>query len=622
MMTFFPIPYKDELLYSILARYHIRSGNISYKATIEDVFGSKTAAAVVDLPCNIENLINNMPVNETFTTQEIIDSYTNIPFYGAFLSSERARQIRNSMLGSRGGDIYSRIGLMASNIIANRFLKFCPVCIKEDYKNYGEMYWHRIHQIPGVICPQHGVLLLDSKVLLVSYNKHLFTAGNFDNCRIPDKSVCFSKALLKKLSDFSLDVKYLFDNKFPNREGTWFKKQYIEILKEKNYATVNGRLYRKRLFKDFNDFYGKEFLQYVQSEINPYSQTNWLTDLIYSNNKTSHPIRHLILIRFLQVSISDIFYKDFDYKPFGTGPWICLNSVASHYLQPAVEEMKVSHGLDNKKPIGTFYCDCGFVYTRSGKDIDESSKYTYTKIKQFGYVWEERLKEVIDRKLSLRETAKKMGVDPATIKKYAKKLGIQAFWHEHESKKQDSINKIIITDNEYQKTEQYRNAWLSLCRHYPNKGKKELRLINEKTYIWLYRHDKQWLTDNSPHIKRKYVNKRVDWNQRDCELLFKVKEVVKEFKNEDIKPKRISIASIGSKLGVKALLEKHLDKLPKTKAFIESVIETDKDFRARRVKWAIRVMKDEGEEIKEWKILRKAGIRKEFVDEIEEYIRL
>lgn len=37
MITFFPVPYEDEVLYSVLARYHVRSGNTSYKATMQDL---------------------------------------------------------------------------------------------------------------------------------------------------------------------------------------------------------------------------------------------------------------------------------------------------------------------------------------------------------------------------------------------------------------------------------------------------------------------------------------------------------------------------------------------------------------------------------------------------------
>ena len=40
MMHYFPKPYPDELLYSILARYCVQSGNINTINNTEDIFGS------------------------------------------------------------------------------------------------------------------------------------------------------------------------------------------------------------------------------------------------------------------------------------------------------------------------------------------------------------------------------------------------------------------------------------------------------------------------------------------------------------------------------------------------------------------------------------------------------
>lgn len=244
MMPFFPTPYPDEILYSILARYHIRAGNTSPKATLQEVFGSRTATAVVDLPCNLQNLIHNLPPGSGLTPEDIMKDYTLLPFYGAFLPPERMKQLKHSMHGSRGGDIYSRSGIMASSIIQNRFLKFCPQCAREDELKYGDMYWHRFHQIPCVICIKHGMQLQDSKVLVSGFNKHLFTAANPANCETQEEQV-ISKDVLQHLLELSMDVKYLMDYSLPNRQVEWFRSQYHELLKEKGYETVKGQIYRK-----------------------------------------------------------------------------------------------------------------------------------------------------------------------------------------------------------------------------------------------------------------------------------------------------------------------------------------------------------------------------------------
>ncbi|XXF70884.1 TnsD family Tn7-like transposition protein [Thermoanaerobacterium thermosaccharolyticum] len=169
----------------------------------------------------------------------------------------------------------------------------------------------------------------------------------------------------------------------------------------------------------------------------------------------------------------------------------------------------------------------------------------------------------------------------------------------------------------------YRNEWLSLLKNNPGKGKTELRQMDKVLFTWLYRNDREWLNNNS-HAKKRVNNGyiRVDWDSRDKEILPKVEGVVKDMLNSKEKPERISISRIGGKLGIRALLEKHLDKLPRTRAYLDSVKESDKDFRIRRIKWAIQELEKEGQELKEWRILRKAGIRKEYVNSIIDDIKI
>jgi len=220
MLSFFPTPYEDELLYSVFARYHVRAGNKSYKTTIQELFNSQTASAIVDLPCNIRSLIENMPPMSLYNTEELIKNHTLFPFYAAFLQPERAKQIYNSMLGSRGGDIYTRAGIMASRISANRFLKYCPVCASEELQRYGEMYWHRMHQVPFLLCPIHKMQLLDSMVPCIGINKHEYISASPENClksAVQDLKPEIQQHL-EALTDLS---QCLMDMLLPNRELEW-----------------------------------------------------------------------------------------------------------------------------------------------------------------------------------------------------------------------------------------------------------------------------------------------------------------------------------------------------------------------------------------------------------------
>lgn len=366
MLSFLPVPYEDEILYSVFARYHIRSGNTSFKSTINDLFDTTNITAVMDLPSNLNKLVENLPVGSKYTAEYFILNHTLYPFYAAFLPPNRAKEVLYSMKIDRGGSIYTRTGIMASAITLSQYFKFCPACIEEDYEKYGEYYWHRVHQIPCVlVCPKHHTPLYNSKVLVRSYNKHEYRSANEDNCRIHNV-INYSSEINGHLVNIAQDAEVLLNCSFEGKEIEWFKEQYLAKLMEKGFATINKSISRNELINSFTDYYGEEFLRLVQLGITTDSESNWLMDMLRKKNKTSHPIRHLLLARFLGISINDLFNKKLKYKPFGDGPWPCLNKASNHYLQHVVTDMKVTYGTDVKRPIGTFKCSCGFIYTRSG----------------------------------------------------------------------------------------------------------------------------------------------------------------------------------------------------------------------------------------------------------------
>lgn len=94
-------------------------------------------------------------------------------------------------------------------------------------------------------------------------------------------------------------------------------------------------------------------------------------------------------------------------------------------------------------------------------------------------------------------------------------------------------------------------------------------------------------------------------------MLAKVQRAVSRILESNGKPKRLTVSRIGAIAGVRSLLEKHLDHLPETKKYLEQVVESEEQYRLRKIQWAIEELRRQGEPLQEWKVLRKAGIRKE-----------
>lgn len=608
MLGFFPTLYPGELFYSGIARYQIRSGNLSPKANIEELFNSRNITATADLPCGLDNLVQNFPPYSSVTADSLIQNHTLYPFYAPFLPPKRAKRVYESMKSDRAGNIHTTAGVMASAIFTPQYFRFCPDCLTEDIDRYGETYWHRLHQIQGVIfCPVHKIALQNSQIPIQGFNKHQYEAATEFNCQTRDLKCDRNPTVKEQLINLAQDISLLIEGTYPSRTLEWFTKRYQTLLIERGYATVSGRVKHEKLIDDFLYFYDTEFLEVIDSTVAYEDKSNWLSQIVRKHRKVFHPIRHLLMIRFLGESIDTFFQNNKQYRPFGKSPWLCLNAAADHYLQPVITDLEISHCLESKKPLGTFSCDCGMIYSRSGEDKTEEDKLRIGRVITYGRVWENKLRELVEvKKLGLRATARELRVDPNTIKRYVALLDLTPSWTKSKpkikSKQKDSIDTEEIK-------QQKRDIWLNLQQENPKSSKTEIRKLAPDVYAWLYRHDRQWLNNHSPKLKQPRASvDRVDWNVRDREILAQAKNVVEQLLKED-KPVRITIGRVGSSLGLKGLFDKHLAKLPQSKAYLQSVTEMVEDFQIRRVEWAIAELDKQGEETKEWKILKLAGLR-------------
>ncbi len=85
-------------------------------------------------------------------------------------------------------------------------LKVCPTCMEEEIEEYGDYYFHRAHQMPGVtVCHRHGTALLS----LSRFPKTLDSIPKGKPLQVPDDSLDyagFCKDFLDARFDFSSDT--------------------------------------------------------------------------------------------------------------------------------------------------------------------------------------------------------------------------------------------------------------------------------------------------------------------------------------------------------------------------------------------------------------------------------
>lgn len=505
MVNFFPELYPDELLYSGIARYHVRVGNLDAKSTLRDLYDKDTITAVVEMTSNLDTLINNLPT-VIYTADEIIRNHTMYPYFAAFIPKDRADRLYQLIKGNNGSKIYNELGLSNKILKLNNFLRFCPECYREDIDKYGETYWHRIHQVAGVdYCTFHKCRLLDSKISVRNKNRQEYIHAHLEirkydieEMEREQKCSLFSnnENILEKFIVVAQNVKYLMDSNIRHQELNYFREIYLNKLIDLGLAN------RKKIFQDiillkFKAYWGEEFLNSINCNFDIEKSSNWLTTITRKHRKGFHPIQHILFINFLGLDIKAIFE----------------------------EEINVS-----------------------------------------------------------RKT-----------------------------------NIIIIKSDE--EKSRYRYKWGKLMEEFPDESKTQIRKRDRSTYTWLYKYDNEWLKKNSPTKKvgsRK--SQLIDWNKRDEEILTLVKEAVNDIKMSSDKPERITITLIAKKIKKETMLQKHMERLAKTKEFLHYKIESLEEFQLRRVKWAIKELAKNGD-VKVWDVVLKAGLSKKYYYKLEKEIR-
>lgn len=559
-------------------------------------------------------------LGKRYTSESLIWNNTTYPYYHSFLHSSRQIEVQESIKYDGGSKIYLLLGNIAGAVCKKDGIYYCSECVEEDIEKVGECYIHREHQLEGVlVCPHHERPLSrycrdrcnTSRVEYIRLDSRLVHAE--DEMQI-DEEVIPQLIQLSKMAYALLNI----------GESTSCKdklqQKYREILGNKGLLTVNGQVRQRELYDAVELFYSPKILQLLQSELDVYDEYNWLKVLTRNSSRVVHPIRHLLLINFLGIDIRELLQcKNKIYQPFGEGPWPCLNKAATHYLEDVVEDIQITADYKTREPIGTFRCSCGFVYSRKGPDKNECSRYKIGRKKVFGEEWEGKLHRYLQKEgFGLRELAREMDCDPKTILKYDQLFKT----YRYTTKDKDVVGEKEIATTVSEQVcqisidKQYENELREMVEQHPELSRTQIRKQMPKQYIALYRVDKQLLGEILPPAQlSKGGKERVDWAVRDETILHQIKKVYEEIKQR--KPLiRITLNNLAKPVGLENNLLKWIDKLPKTKIFLEEVLETVEEFQIKRCRAIIDEAEEKGEDIRAWQVQRRAGIRTKKFKEI------
>lgn len=618
MIGFLPDPYPDELVYSLCARFQERVQYTSSESTIHELFGTAASSVNVALPSSLGKLISSLPTGHHYTVDRLIDEHSLLPFCTPFLNRDRVNHLREDMCGDTKEGVRRLSLFTALSMHLPEFFRFCSLCVQKDKKQFGECYWYRLHQLPGVeVCPIHNVFLDKSKARARS-RRLIYDLVSAEQAVevVPPRSLDLSNPCHEFLLKIACDATWLLSQPglFVGLES--IRSRYFYLLERSGLANYAGQVRVQELLEAFRNYYPSELLKLIHCEVNEQKQHNWLFRLMRQSNQWgNYPLHHLLVIHFLGHTVEEFFALPERFSHFGDGPWPCLNRASKHFRQPVIEEYQITRNQDKGKLTATFSCTCGFAYSRTGPDKSPEERFRFNRVKSYGSVWEASLKELwIDSTLPFQELAARLGIDKEAVKRQAVRLGLTfprpgptlRVTQENDTL---SYNPLKSQTLQLEKLEKYRSEWLSIRREFPNAGRTFLQNRFRRIHGWLYNNDKEWLMANLPSRKPKKISSScVDWESRDTQLAEAVRLSALRLKNVSGCPVRITKTEIAHELGQPNLAKQPLNKLPLTTQALAEVIESLEEFAIRRIRWATDCYLQEKVYPKHWQLNNRAGL--------------
>jgi hypothetical protein len=563
MLYGFPIPYEDELFWSLLARYADRFRQRAQIALIEQAFGAATVTPTVDFPARLSFCASQLLPGHPCTGEIFLRQHTFFSWYAPFLPQHRAAGLRELMLGNGNSRAWRTAGLIAGKITVPPMLRYCPECFRGDLETYRELHWRRLHQFAGIeVCPVHHVLLEESSIARIKKRSRL-------KLEVPEKPLAdvrhrhSENAALIRLAELG---QQLLLTDWPTRGLEQLRAKHVQILTARDYANC-GRTVRidvRRLARDLDSFFPRDLLVRLGCD-----NARWIEELVRHNNSGQPPICHLLLITFLGVELDEFFAPTCEnvrsprQKPLNL---TCGNTVCPNKNQPTSVFIHDNFSNALNGLVESYRCEvCGQVQQRC------VSGYERVWVRDYGPLWKAELVSLWrNPRQGYREMSRILGRCADTIKSQAIKSGLPI---PRPGQKRTSVQRfrhlfVSKMDVRLKKIRGLRKQWLKIRTRFPSTNARALRKSCPKIYATLYRYDRKWLLKNQPKGRRWWPKgvPRLDWAARDEALAQKIKLTAARLRSH-LKPgERLTPSALARAVGFRGWLVHRFSKLPKCRA--------------------------------------------------------
>lgn len=243
MIGFIPEIYPDELIYSWFCRYLVHSGYSANKMALSDLLLNRhcnpSKEFIGHLNPEMEQIIKKM-----YPIERLVLEHTMFPQYARFIDGQKKREALYH-LEHEFCDAHHLFSILPRSG-GDQYLKYCPLCMAEDRKRYGETYWHRQHQLRSLrVCVKHKCRLENSPVSAKS--DHVFVLDPAEDV-LKDREVRQAENHLEL--EFASYIVDIFGAPIDFNEETPISSILYFGMKDTKYMSTTGRTRNSKLLAD------------------------------------------------------------------------------------------------------------------------------------------------------------------------------------------------------------------------------------------------------------------------------------------------------------------------------------------------------------------------------------
>ena len=512
----FPLLYDDELLMSGCARYYDRQGYASPLDAAFDLFGREAIAAIANLPRGIGSLADQLPKGYPASVGDLLQKHTAFPYYAPFLPPQHVQALSDVMLDTthseRGG---SRLGRMSGRLYAlSRVLRYCPACVSDDRtQTHGrECYWHRLHQLPGVlVCAKHQAWLEESSVPSWGTAETWVSAERAGLMTEPRSTV--EHPWRERLEMITTESACLLSTPQLAPPNDRLTSNTQALLSSRGYISLLGVVCGTSLLKVVIEFFSPALLAMLGWQVNnppergrriPQTTGNGIRVQLSqlgsrdetSTGKNTLPLLTILVSCCLGTSISKLLQEPspssyFNGYPITLAPrqWPCVNPMCIHYQVPtdAVVCLQAVSSRTRAHVTWRLKCSCGCRWTITRwLDAVRQGQERLTII-DHGKRWDDELRRVwLDESQTFEMITERLHMKPVLIRSKARNMNLPARY--------GMLSDVTFSE----RRSAQRRKWEMYVRSHPTVKVDDFGRGERALYCWLMKNDRPWFQSQFP----------------------------------------------------------------------------------------------------------------------------